>query len=62
ARAMLEALIAGERDPRVLAEMAKASMRAKREGTCPRVVDTSDPGPGGGRVGGIFYGDEGLLA
>ncbi|MGW5466011.1 IS110 family transposase [Streptomyces sp. NPDC003996] len=31
ARAMLEALIAGERDPRVLAEMAKASMRAKRE-------------------------------
>jgi transposase len=31
ARAMLEALIAGERDPVVLAEMAKASMRAKRE-------------------------------
>ncbi|WP_406726362.1 IS110 family transposase [Streptomyces sp. GD-15H] len=31
ARAMLEALIAGERDPRVLAEMAKADMRAKRE-------------------------------
>ncbi|MFI5690016.1 IS110 family transposase [Streptomyces sp. NPDC051636] len=31
ARAMLEALIAGERDPKVLAEMAKASMRAKRE-------------------------------
>ncbi|MER5604368.1 IS110 family transposase [Streptomyces sp. NPDC002265] len=31
ARAMLEALIAGERDPLVLAEMAKASMRAKRE-------------------------------
>ncbi|AEW93739.1 MULTISPECIES: IS110 family RNA-guided transposase [Streptomycetaceae] len=29
-RAMLEALIAGERDPLVLAEMAKASMRAKR--------------------------------
>ncbi|MGW9425904.1 hypothetical protein ACWGSU_31895, partial [Streptomyces koyangensis] len=31
-------------------------------GTCPRVVDTSEPGPGRGRVGGIFYGDEGLLA
>ncbi|WP_062213070.1 IS110 family transposase [Streptomyces sp. NBRC 109706] len=31
ARAMLEALIAGERNPLVLAEMAKASMRAKRE-------------------------------
>ncbi|WP_369522825.1 ATP-binding cassette domain-containing protein [Streptomyces agglomeratus] len=31
-------------------------------GTCPRVVDTSDSGPGRGRVGGIFYGDEGLLA
>jgi transposase len=31
ARAMLEALIAGERDPRVLAEMARASMRAKRD-------------------------------
>src|SRR3954471_2105764 len=31
ARAMLEALIVGERDPRVLAEMAKAGMRAKRE-------------------------------
>ncbi|MBT2445179.1 IS110 family transposase [Streptomyces sp. ISL-36] len=30
ARAMLEALIAGERDPLVLAEMARASMRAKR--------------------------------
>ncbi|MGA5579543.1 hypothetical protein ACPCK9_32720, partial [Streptomyces koyangensis] len=32
------------------------------KGTCPRVVDTSEPGPGRGRVGGIFYGDEGLLA
>ncbi|MEU4954679.1 hypothetical protein AB0G57_36355, partial [Streptomyces lavendulae] len=32
------------------------------DGACPRVVDTSDPGPGRGRVGGIFYGDEGLLA
>ncbi|MFE2320370.1 IS110 family transposase [Streptomyces sp. NPDC059441] len=31
ARAMLEALIAGERDPQVLAEMARASMRAKRQ-------------------------------
>ncbi|MFF3878138.1 IS110 family transposase [Streptomyces sp. NPDC001978] len=31
ARAMLEALIAGERDPEVLAEMALASMRAKRQ-------------------------------
>lgn len=31
ARAMLEALIAGERDPEVLAEMARASMRAKRQ-------------------------------
>jgi transposase len=31
ARAMLEALIAGERDPEVLAEMAKASMRTKRQ-------------------------------
>ncbi|MFD7279602.1 IS110 family transposase [Streptomyces sp. NPDC059862] len=31
ARAMLEALIAGERDPEVLAEMAKAGMRAKRQ-------------------------------
>ncbi|MFF0171119.1 transposase family protein, partial [Streptomyces prasinus] len=31
-------------------------------GTCPRVVDTSDTGPGRGRAGGIFYGDEGLLA
>ncbi|MFG2679273.1 hypothetical protein, partial [Streptomyces sp. NPDC048392] len=31
-------------------------------GTCPRVVDTSEPGPGRGRVGGISYGDEGLLA
>ncbi|MCX4480274.1 IS110 family transposase [Streptomyces cellulosae] len=31
ARAMLEALIAGERDPEALAEMAKASMRAKRQ-------------------------------
>ncbi|WP_405535161.1 IS110 family transposase [Streptomyces sp. NBC_00075] len=31
ARAMLEALIAGERDPHVLAEMARASMRAKRQ-------------------------------
>ncbi|MFF3323088.1 IS110 family transposase [Streptomyces sp. NPDC002889] len=31
ARAMLEALIAGERDPQVLAEMALASMRAKRQ-------------------------------
>ncbi|MEV6012724.1 IS110 family transposase [Streptomyces sp. NPDC051976] len=31
ARAMLEALIAGQRDPLVLAEMAKASMRAKRQ-------------------------------
>jgi transposase len=30
-RAMLEALIAGERDPRVLAEMALGSMRGKRE-------------------------------
>lgn len=30
ARAMLEALISGERDPLVLAEMARASMRAKR--------------------------------
>jgi len=30
ARAMLEALIAGERDPAVLAEMAMASMRRKR--------------------------------
>ncbi|MFG3406626.1 hypothetical protein, partial [Streptomyces sp. NPDC048142] len=32
------------------------------EGTCPRVVDTSEPGPGRGRGGGISYGDEGLLA
>jgi transposase len=31
ARAMLEALIAGERNPEVLAEMARASMRAKRQ-------------------------------
>ncbi|MCT9010556.1 IS110 family transposase [Streptomyces rhizosphaerihabitans] len=31
ARAMLEALIAGERDPEVLAEMSLASMRAKRQ-------------------------------
>ncbi|MFJ8795942.1 hypothetical protein ACIRFL_43570, partial [Streptomyces sp. NPDC102462] len=31
-------------------------------GTCPRVVDTSEPGPGRGRAGGISYGDEGLLA
>lgn len=31
ARAMLEALIAGERAPEVLAEMARASMRAKRQ-------------------------------
>ncbi|GGV50713.1 IS110 family transposase [Streptomyces spectabilis] len=31
ARAMLEALITGERDPEVLAELAKASMRAKRQ-------------------------------
>ncbi|WP_331748027.1 IS110 family transposase (plasmid) [Streptomyces chartreusis] len=31
ARAMLEALIAGERDPEVLAELALASMRAKRQ-------------------------------
>ncbi len=31
-------------------------------GTCPRVVDTSEPGPGRGRGGGISYGDEGLLA
>jgi transposase len=31
ARAMLEALIAGERDPEILAEMARASMRAKRQ-------------------------------
>ncbi|MFE7949916.1 transposase domain-containing protein, partial [Streptomyces sp. NPDC057426] len=31
-------------------------------GTCPRVVDTSEPGPARGRVGGISYGDEGLLA
>ncbi|WP_033329009.1 IS110 family transposase [Streptomyces yerevanensis] len=31
ARAMLEALIAGERDPKALAELAKASMRAKRQ-------------------------------
>ncbi|MFC8660815.1 IS110 family transposase [Streptomyces sp. NPDC057199] len=31
ARAMLEALIAGERGPQVLAEMARASMRAKRQ-------------------------------
>jgi transposase len=29
-RAMLEALIAGQRDPQVLAELAKASVRAKR--------------------------------
>lgn len=29
-RAMLEALIAGERDPRVLAELARGSMRGKR--------------------------------
>jgi transposase len=28
---MLEALITGERDPLVLAEMARASMRAKRQ-------------------------------
>jgi RNA-directed DNA polymerase len=32
------------------------------DGTCPRVVDTSEPGPGRGRGGGISYGDEGLLA
>ncbi|MEU3050038.1 hypothetical protein ABZ705_26610, partial [Streptomyces sp. NPDC006984] len=32
------------------------------DGPCPRVVDTFEPGPGRGRVGGIFYGDEGLLA
>ncbi|MFD7284008.1 IS110 family transposase, partial [Streptomyces sp. NPDC059862] len=31
ARSMLEALIAGERNPEVLAEMAKAGMRAKRQ-------------------------------
>ncbi len=31
-------------------------------GPCPRVVDTSETGPARGRVGGIFYGDEGLLA
>ncbi|MFE9222313.1 hypothetical protein ACFYN3_39185, partial [Streptomyces lavendulae] len=36
--------------------------RITEVGACPRVVDTSDPGPGRGRVGGIFYGDEGLLA
>jgi transposase len=29
-RAMLDALVAGERDPRVLAELARASMRGKR--------------------------------
>jgi transposase len=31
ARAMLESLIAGERNPEILAEMARASMRAKRQ-------------------------------
>ncbi|MFZ4139070.1 transposase, partial [Streptomyces koyangensis] len=39
-----------------------ARWAARGVGTCPRVVDTSEPGPGRGRVGGIFYGDEGLLA
>ncbi|MFF4648252.1 HAD family hydrolase, partial [Streptomyces sp. NPDC001389] len=38
------------------------AVRVCAEGTCPRVVDTSEPGPGRGWVGGIFYGDEGLLA
>ncbi|MEU4955530.1 hypothetical protein ACFZAS_41835, partial [Streptomyces lavendulae] len=39
-----------------------ATSARREQGACPRVVDTSDPGPGRGRVGGIFYGDEGLLA
>ncbi|MFG2684430.1 hypothetical protein, partial [Streptomyces sp. NPDC048392] len=40
----------------------QASVQPSPNGTCPRVVDTSEPGPGRGRVGGISYGDEGLLA
>jgi transposase len=35
-RAMIEALIAGERDPRVLAELARGRMRVKRPGWCGR--------------------------
>ncbi|MEU4955266.1 hypothetical protein ACFYN3_40845, partial [Streptomyces lavendulae] len=50
------------RDQLARADERAAQRRAAERGACPRVVDTSDPGPGRGRVGGIFYGDEGLLA
>jgi hypothetical protein len=37
---MIEALIAGERDPHVLAELAKGRMRSKR----PALVQVTRPG------------------
>jgi transcriptional regulator with XRE-family HTH domain len=41
---------------------ALAYLRASDYGASPRVVDTSDPGPGGGRGGGVTYGHEGVFA
>ena len=38
---MLDALIAGQRDPRVLAELARASMRAKISVLTRRLPGTS---------------------
>jgi len=50
-REMIEALIAGERDPRVLAEMARGRMRPKRDAlvealTAPVSTTTTASWPG----------------